>query len=69
MSNKYLAIEAAKQDASEIINGANIKSLLADRIAGGIVSDPLYVGYLVHYLPEDMQSLVLRVLESNYFEF
>lgn len=69
MSNKPLAITAAKQDASDIINGANIKSLLADRIAGGIVSDPLYVGYLVHYLPEDMQSLVLRVLGANYFEF
>lgn len=54
MDNKPLAIAAAKQDASEVINGANIKSLLADRIAGGIVSDPLYVGYLVHYLPEDM---------------
>lgn len=69
MDNKPIAILAAKQDASEIISGANIKSLLADRIAGGIVSDPLYVGYLVHYLPEDMQSLVLRVLEANYFEF
>ena len=69
MTEKYLAIAAAKQDASEVINGANIKLLLSDRIAGGIVSDPLYVGYLVHYLPEDMQSLVLRVLESNYFEF
>lgn len=69
MDNKPLAITAAKQDATEIINGANIRSLLNDRIAGGIVSDPLYVGYLVHYLPEDMQSLVLRVLELNYFEF
>ena len=69
MDNKPIAVLAAKHDAAEIVNGANIKSLLADRIAGGIVSDPLYVGYLVHYLPEDMQSLALRVLESNYFEF
>ena len=69
MDNKPLAIAAAKEDAQAIVNGANIKVLLSDRIAGGIVSDPLYVGYLVHYLPEDIQSLVLRVLESNYFEF
>lgn len=69
MDNKPIAILAAKRDATEIINGANIKNLLTDRIAGGIVSDPLYVGYLVHYLPEYMQSLVLRVLEANYFEF
>lgn len=69
MLNTYAAIAAAKEDAQAIANGANIKSLLADRIAGGIVSDPLYVGYLVHYLPEDMQSLVLRALESKYFEF
>ena len=69
MDNKPIAILAAKQDAAEIINGANIKNLLANRIAGGIVSDPLYVGYLVYYLTEDMQSLVLRVLEANYFEY
>jgi hypothetical protein len=69
MENKPLAIAAAKEDAQAIVNGANIKVLLSDRIAVGIVSDPLCVGYLVHYLPEDMQSLVLRVLESKYFEF
>lgn len=68
-NNTHLATSAAREDAQSIITGHSIESVLKQRIQGGIVSDTLYTAYLIHYLPEDMQSLVLRVLEKNYFEY
>lgn len=68
-NNTHIAALAAREDAQAIITGHSIESILKQRMQGGIVSDTLYTAYLIHYLPEYMQSLVLRVLESNYFEY
>jgi hypothetical protein len=70
MSNtNHIAQQAARVDAQLINTGDDIENLIKSRMAGGIVSDPLYTAYLCHYLTEDMQVLLLRVLEKHYFDY
>ena len=49
--------------------GVNLAELLKSRIAGGIVSDPLYTATLIHNLPEDLQGMVITLLEKFYFDY
>lgn len=69
MTNSNIATQAAREDAQSIMIGVNLAELLKSRIAGGIVSDPLYTANLIYHLPEDLQGMVITLLEKFYFDY